>query len=187
MADQDPEQRRAAKLAATARWKAANPERVRAATARWRAAHSERVRQYTARWRAAHQGQWGAIRRRHARALRAQVVAGYGGRCTCCGVTARHHVDHVYGDGAAERRRGNRWLSLYRKILREGFPPSYQLLCGRCNTQRARRGWCCGPDRRQLTPADRPASSKHPAEPAEPAGTSPTRMEDGAGLTARRD
>lgn len=73
------------------------------------------------------------------RKLKLVVIAGYGGKCQCCGTDVWEFlsIDHVYERGADERRRLGRKstnsASLYRKIIRENFPPQYQILCFNCN------------------------------------------------------
>lgn len=85
-----------------------------------------------------------ASRERHANA-RKIVIAGYGGRCQCCGETEPYFltIDHVNNDGAKERK----YLSssqLYIYLIRNGFPRDrYQLLCFNCNLGRQINGGIC--------------------------------------------
>ena len=81
-----------------------------------------------------------------ARRLRERVIAGYGGRCECCGETQQAFlaIDHVHNDGAAERRalglQGGQW---HRWLISAGFPRDrYRLLCHCCNEARALYGVC---------------------------------------------
>ena len=63
-------------------------------------------------------------------ALRLCVFAAYGGRCACCGEAHPRvlTIDHV------EPRRGRkRPKDIYRRVLAEGCPPAYQVLCLNCN------------------------------------------------------
>ena len=80
------------------------------------------------------------------RRMRQRVIAGYGGRCTCCGEQepAFLAIDHVYNDGAAERAAtgmsGGQW---YRWLIVNQFPQDrYRLLCHCCNAARAYYGIC---------------------------------------------
>jgi hypothetical protein len=63
--------------------------------------------------------------------LKAEVLAGYGGRCACCGEaeTSMLQLDHVHGRGNQERatHRSN-WKGVYIRARREGFPADLQLL-----------------------------------------------------------
>ena len=56
-----------------------------------------------------------------------------GGKCKHCGEkdTRVLQIDHVYGDGAQERRAGLTRMQLYRNI--EKNTKRYQLLCANCN------------------------------------------------------
>lgn len=63
------------------------------------------------------------------------VFEHYGHCCARCGFSDIRaiHVDHVNEDGADERRKLTP-LQVVQKIVRLGFPDSYQLLCANCNT-----------------------------------------------------
>lgn len=82
------------------------------------------------------------------RRLRQEVVDGYGGRCVCCGTTYAPHltIDHVKGDGAAERRQLGGGRAVYQKLralLREGILDlDYQVLCWSCNMTKHHLGRC---------------------------------------------
>lgn len=76
--------------------------------------------------------------------LRREVIAGYGGRCVCCGADYLPHltIDHEGGGGAEERRRDGRGSKLYRRLRREGFPAGYRVLCFNCNWAAHIEGEC---------------------------------------------
>lgn len=111
----DPDAWKAAKSASSARYSEANRERIR------EAANAKRA------------------------ALRAQVIEAYGGVCACPGCHVVHAelltVDHVAG-GASHRQNRRSTRDIYAQIVREGFPPSYQLLCGSCNLAKHHRPAC---------------------------------------------
>ena len=74
------------------------------------------------------------------RKLKAQIVAGYGGSCSCCGATELEFltIDHIHGRDGVKRERG-----LYRRLIREGFPSDeLRLLCMNCNFSLGRYGYC---------------------------------------------
>jgi hypothetical protein len=77
--------------------------------------------------------------------LRAEVIDAYGGRCACPGCHVVHAelltVDHVNG-GASHRQNRRSTRDVYAQIVREGFPPEYQLLCGSCNLAKHDRPAC---------------------------------------------
>lgn len=79
--------------------------------------------------------------------LKRQVISGYGGRCRCCGELRFEFlsVDHVAERGCDERRRLGRGMAsgaLYRKLIREGFPDTHQVLCFNCNMSLGFFGYC---------------------------------------------
>lgn len=88
--------------------------------------------------------------RLYARALRQQVIEAYGSRCACCGDTHWQflELDHIDGDGAAERKRlkmgkNGDATAMYRHLRKNGFPKDrYRLLCSNCNAARGRYGYC---------------------------------------------
>lgn len=77
------------------------------------------------------------------RRLRVKVLKGYGGFCTCCLERDFRFltIDHVNNDGHADRYVDS--AQFYRVILKENFPPRYQILCFNCNCGRAKNGGIC--------------------------------------------
>lgn len=79
--------------------------------------------------------------------LKAIVYAAYGNRCACCGEAEVRFlsIDHVDNDGFINRKAGfdNCTTSLMGRIKREGFPPSFQLLCMNCNHGKSRNNGVC--------------------------------------------
>ena len=86
----------------------------------------ERGRKYLVKWRQA-------------------VFDHYGWECACCGETEPIFltIDHMNNDGAEHRRRDVVAISLYRWLVRNGFPEGFQTLCYNCNCGRARNGGIC--------------------------------------------
>lgn len=81
--------------------------------------------------------------------VRRRVFIAYGNKCVCCGETQREFLslDHVGNDGAKQRRELNKTghkstLSTYYWAIKNGFPPSLQLLCYNCNMSKGFRGYC---------------------------------------------
>lgn len=84
--------------------------------------------------------------------LKNQVFEHYGGhKCSCCGETIKEFLmlDHIYNDGAEHRREvfGPRRSSgssrtLYLWIIRNDFPPMFQILCANCNWGKRITGVC---------------------------------------------
>ena len=75
------------------------------------------------------------------------VFLAYGGWvCACCGETERNFLTlgHIHGDGAEERRIfGSSNETLFRRLVRWGFPPGYRVECYNCNCGSARNGGTC--------------------------------------------
>jgi len=97
--------------------------------------------------------------------LRTEVIAGYGGKCACCGETYLPFlaIDHVAGDGAAERKagggQGNGQLPLYTRLRSEGCQDGrYQVLCHNCNVAKGTDETCPCPYRVGVTGAARIAT-----------------------------
>jgi hypothetical protein len=81
------------------------------------------------------------------KALKLKVIDGYGGQCACCGEKQWKFlcVDHVNNDGAKlrkERGRAETSTTLYRRLIKENFPPEYQILCYNCNMALGFFGCC---------------------------------------------
>jgi len=72
-------------------------------------------------------------RKRHFE-LRDLIFAAYGNRCECCGEREKLFLtlDHVYNDGKQDRSE-NSGREIFARVIREGYPASFQLLCRNCN------------------------------------------------------
>lgn len=72
--------------------------------------------------------------------LRREVIAAYGGACTCCLVSTYEFLtlEHLRGDGAAHRAAvGRNAQAQLLDIKNRGFPPEYTILCYNCNLAKA--------------------------------------------------
>lgn len=76
-------------------------------------------------------------KRKKRQRLRKEVMEGYGGKCAHCGFDDDRALvlDHVNDNGAEERKQ---WIGkadfFYQKIINDGLPSDYQVLCANCNT-----------------------------------------------------
>ena len=81
---------------------------------------------------------------RHRRKVKREVITAYGGGCNACGERdpATLSIDHIFDDGAEERRRGGgAGRDLYTWLRRHGFPKDrYQLLCMNCQYRKRNYG-----------------------------------------------
>jgi hypothetical protein len=76
-------------------------------------------------------------------AARAAVFGHYGQTCVCCGTTENLTIDHMNGDGRQHREeitrgkpRNMMGAAMCRWLIKQGFPPGYQVLCLRCNSSK---------------------------------------------------
>ena len=73
--------------------------------------------------------------------IRLAVFIHYGNKCACCGENEQKFfsLDHINKDGNAHRRalklRGG--SGTYRWIVKNNFPPIFQILCHNCNMAKA--------------------------------------------------
>ena len=113
-----------------------NPERVREKSRQWYQENRERVR---ARRRENPERERRQRRanlereRRQREENRTTVFEHYGQVCACCRSTELLQMDHVDGNGQADRAAGRRGSALYRWLISQRFPPGFQTLCRPCN------------------------------------------------------
>ena len=78
--------------------------------------------------------------------VKRRLFFGYGDACSCCGERTPEFlsIDHVNGDGARRRRSGEDLggETFYKRLIKEGFPGSYRLLCMNCNFAMGKYGYC---------------------------------------------
>ncbi|MDX9913234.1 MAG: hypothetical protein RBS77_01490 [Candidatus Moranbacteria bacterium] len=72
--------------------------------------------------------------------IKLQLVAVYGGKCTCCGETEPQFLtlEHLNKDGQQHREavNGNKnrgGMKIYLDVIKRGFPSEYTILCMNCN------------------------------------------------------
>lgn len=80
------------------------------------------------------------------RVLKRETIDAYGGKCACCGEAeiAFLCIDHIYNDGAIERRTlGTGVDRFYRWLRKNSYPTDrYQVLCANCNHAKHFSGIC---------------------------------------------
>ena len=89
----------------------------------------------TQKWKHHNPGRAEAQARRQHWGYKKRAVEGYGGKCQCCGEANIQFlvIDHPNQNGGAERKLGIFGKRIYRKVIEEGFPVSYRVLCANCN------------------------------------------------------
>lgn len=80
--------------------------------------------------------------------VRDKVFNHYGGyKCQCCGETERAFLslDHINNDGSKHKREEKLQTGeqMHRWIIRNGFPPMFQVLCMNCNWGKRNNGGVC--------------------------------------------
>lgn len=110
----------------------------------------------TARWLADHPGhrlvlppQWKAEHPEYGRAylqkLRGELIAGYGGKCACCGESRYEFMalDHIHNGRGNPADRTETGVVLWNRLKREGWPVGeFQILCHNCNMAKGIYGDC---------------------------------------------
>lgn len=89
---------------------------------------------YQKAWQAKNKERVNAYKRDYCSRIRQQILDFYGRVCASCSHDDERvlQVDHVFNDGAEERRRfGKRIPALWKRI--QANPERYQLLCANCN------------------------------------------------------
>jgi hypothetical protein len=156
----DPKQRKAEY---DRQYYARNRERLRAANKAYYEKHAEELREYQhkyreqnyekclaanraagKKWRDANPEESRAQSKKYGWKLKLEVIAAYGGKCTCCGEATPEFlgIDHIYGGGRKHRAvlRGHRF---YYWLKQQGFPKDeYQLHCHNCNMAKGFFGVC---------------------------------------------
>lgn len=78
------------------------------------------------------------------RKLRDQAYDALGGRCACCGEMERafFQIDHIRGDGGADRKMLKHGQQKLYKAVIGAVPGIYRLLCANCHFAHSYRGGC---------------------------------------------
>lgn len=125
-------------------WQLANPDKVKVNKHNEYGRHKDKYAAASKEWKAANPDIVKAAGRIYVHKLKLDIIAGYGGRCECCG---EHHwqfltIDHIHGGGSEHRRR-ERARDFYIRLRREGYPRGeYRLLCISCNFSYGMYGHC---------------------------------------------
>ena len=85
--------------------------------------------------------------KRYRQNKRLEILEHYGKICKCCGETQLEFltIDHINNDGAQHRRdlgKGASSYNVWLDIIRNGFPPDFQILCMNCNWAKGKYGKC---------------------------------------------
>lgn len=99
--------------------------------------------------------------------IRKQVLDHYGNACACCGESTYEflQIDHIANNGAEHRRTIGK--GIYGWLIRNNYPPGFQILCANCNLAKAHYGHC--PHQDGVTKHDVPAPNDRRSQ-GRPAG-----------------
>lgn len=81
-----------------------------------------------------------ARRRARSRQLKQIVMDYYGCKCNHCGIQGldKLNLDHVNNDAHHHKNNKRAGSTVYSKVIKAGFPDTYQLLCWNCNIKKLR-------------------------------------------------
>jgi hypothetical protein len=77
--------------------------------------------------------------------LRLEMIAAYGGKCSCCGINDPQFLtlEHLKGGGREHRRRLHKSGNIYLELKNLGWPKEdYTCLCFNCNSAKGHFGVC---------------------------------------------
>lgn len=109
---------------------------------RWRDDNREQANALSRKWYREQPKRTHEVTSRHRRKLRAETIVEYGGKCTHCGIEDHEvlDLDHIFDDGAVDRKLHLFAYNLYRHLKKLGYPKDrHQLLCKNCNWKKEMR------------------------------------------------
>jgi len=76
------------------------------------------------------------------RQIRLEVLAHYGGKCACCGISEFEFlaIDHINGGGNIHRKEIKDTLTMW--LYRNDYPKGFRVLCHNCNFSLGAYGYC---------------------------------------------
>ena len=124
------------------RWRLANPDKVRAKNIRYNLKHKQKRKEQSIHWRRTNILYAREQERIRKRAFRLEVLAHYGGACSCCGENEPVFlgIDHINGDGKRHRKTISNHI--YRWLKANNYPSSFRVLCHNCNMALDFYGYC---------------------------------------------
>lgn len=106
----------------------------------------EKLKESRKRSYAKHKDKRRAEAKEYAANLVVRCYQHYGAQCVCCGESREKFltIDHINNDGAEHRKSiGQGGSRLYKWLIDNNFPDTFQLLCFNCNCGRYRNGGIC--------------------------------------------
>lgn len=132
---------------------ASDPEKWNRTVSTWRKANRDKDRVHQRRYEAKDPDRWLKHRRdkenERSKARRLSILMHYSGgnpKCACpgCQITTIQFltVDHINNDGHEHRKTAGSGTPFYRWIVKNNFPPGFQILCWNCNSCKGIYGKC---------------------------------------------
>lgn len=127
-------------------YRLANPEKAKGTARRYFVANRDKARVWGRKSAVKNRASINRKGRERWAALRAEVIAAYGGKCHCCTETIISflNLDHVAQDGAKHRKQFNGSnVGVYRWAKVNGYPSTLRIACFNCNIASFRNGGIC--------------------------------------------
>ena len=129
---------------------AKNKEHIKIRQKIWRENNQEKHKERGKNYYQTHKKESSERIKKYTKKLKELIMNHYGWRCNCAGCPEKNPIfftiDHVNNDGYKDKtKNGVRYggASLYVKVIKEGFPNKYQILCWNCNCgKRSNNGIC---------------------------------------------
>lgn len=127
------------------KWHRENRAKMRVTQRRWNARNHDRKIARERQWRRENIERQRGKEREFRRRRKFEMIAAYGGACSCCG-EARFEflsVDHVGGRKSHGHEKSMSGIKLYAWLRRNGYPKDgFRCLCLNCNTSFGFYGYC---------------------------------------------
>lgn len=137
-------------LAHNLEWQIKNPEKAQLHRINYWKKNKDKVYNRHREWIKQNPDKAKQYRLNYKLSLREAVYSHYGKKCNCCGEVILKFltIDHVNNDGYKERtvilgKSKPAGDGIFAKIIKEGFPKKYQVLCMNCNLGKSRNNGIC--------------------------------------------
>jgi hypothetical protein len=120
---------------------------MRESAKRYRTSEKGRIatRARIKRWRASRPEFNRIVTKRLRLKYKTEVLNYYGAKCNCCGENEEIFLtlDHIQGDGNKHRKTLKKLVSMWRWIIINNYPSTFQILCFNCNSGKAINDGVC--------------------------------------------
>lgn len=143
MSYKDPNKEREYKRKYNREWRKRNPKRAYEIVKKSRKKHHNKELAGRKRWYQKHKKEQLEKAKERKIKQRKIVIEHYGSKCSCCGENQYEFltIEHKNGGGCKHRKKIGA-ASMARFIIKNNFPPEYDILCYNCNCAKAFSGIC---------------------------------------------